>query len=147
MRAKEPIGTLWHCPTCGMNKPGEDYYADKRSPNGLKSQCKKCHTESAIRTRDKELHRANRRKSAARTREKNPDKYRARERNAPRRTGAKVDARRKLNLEVRKGTIVKPVICEDCGQCMRLTAHHEDYKRPLDVHWLCYLCHARRHRK
>lgn len=36
--------------------------------------------------------------------------------------------------------------CADCGSPHRIHAHHEDYSKPLEVVWLCYLCHAARHR-
>ncbi len=46
---------------------------------------------------------------------------------------------------LKKGVLVKPAVCEDCGQERQLEAHHLDYSRPLDVSWLCLLCHGREH--
>lgn len=36
--------------------------------------------------------------------------------------------------------------CEACGSPDSL-AHHEDYEKPLEVHWLCELHHQERHRQ
>jgi len=40
--------------------------------------------------------------------------------------------------------IVKP--CERCGNT-ETHAHHEDYEKPLEVNWLCKVCHGQRHRE
>jgi ribosomal protein S27AE len=37
--------------------------------------------------------------------------------------------------------------CERCGYGVGVCGHHEDYSRPLEVVWLCGLCHGRRHRE
>lgn len=41
--------------------------------------------------------------------------------------------------------IQKPTHCTRCGKQKRVVAHHEDYTQPLDVMWLCDVCHALRH--
>ena len=38
--------------------------------------------------------------------------------------------------------------CEDCNispEQEKIYGHHEDYNKPLEVVWLCQLCHMRRH--
>jgi ribosomal protein S27AE len=52
-----------------------------------------------------------------------------------------------LNKAVINGLIEKPMSCSDCGNITRLAAHHNDYNKALDVEWLCYECHGKRHRK
>lgn len=47
---------------------------------------------------------------------------------------------------VRKGELVRPDRCESCHAEKKLEAHHDDYSRPLDVRWLCRLCHKGWHR-
>ena len=45
---------------------------------------------------------------------------------------------------LRNGSIFRKP-CEVCG-LQNTHAHHDDYSRPLDVRWLCELCHVRIHR-
>ena len=137
----------WACSRCSRVLPPESFYKDKRSPNGLKAQCKECHTEGSIRTRDKENHRVKRRESARKRFLEDPEAFREKWRKRPRKVGPKVDARQIVHLALRIGAISRPQLCEACGERKRLTAHHDDYQKPLDVRWLCYLCHAQEHRK
>jgi hypothetical protein len=44
---------------------------------------------------------------------------------------------------VRRGTLT-PQPCEQCGNA-NAEMHHEDYDKPLDVKWLCRLCHLDLH--
>lgn len=45
---------------------------------------------------------------------------------------------------VKSGHLIRPDTCS-CGRYARITAHHDDYARPLDVLWLCAVCHKARH--
>lgn len=50
----------------------------------------------------------------------------------------------------KRGEIAKPSTCLDCGlgfPSSRLHGHHENYSKPFEVIWVCYVCHAKRHRK
>ncbi len=59
----------------------------------------------------------------------------------------KVWAQQVLNDWVRDGRIIKPKRCYECGEIKPLQAHHDDYKHPLRVYWLCTQCHGKRTRK
>lgn len=65
-----------------------------------------------------------------------------------RRATLKVRARRALQDAVRRGTVRKPSACQACGNGVdsaALHGHHDDYRKPLDVRWLCVSCHALEH--
>lgn len=54
-------------------------------------------------------------------------------------------AHKKLNNALKYGKIKKPKKCSECRQPRRLSAHHDDYSKPLEVVWLCWGCHKIRH--
>jgi hypothetical protein len=56
----------------------------------------------------------------------------------------KTKAQNQLNYAIRCGRMER-LACEKCGTCERVHAHHHDYSKPLDVHWLCYQCHKLAH--
>lgn len=60
----------------------------------------------------------------------------------------KSKARAKLNAAVQRGKI-KPLPCESFNNhCKgRIEAHHTDYKKPLEVVWLCAFHHREAHNK
>lgn len=137
----------WKCGTCREWRRSSEYYSDKRTPNGLKSSCKECHLACSLRTRNSDLARESNRLHMARARQKDPEKFRERDRLRKRPVDEKVRARSLLNGAVQCGRINKPQTCESCGVMGRITAHHENYSKPLDVKWLCYECHGALHRK
>jgi hypothetical protein len=42
---------------------------------------------------------------------------------------------------VRSGRLVRPKNCQRCGKACHPQASHDDYSKPLDVEWLCAMCH------
>jgi len=69
----------WLCPTCRLWQVRSNFYKDKRTGNGLKSQCKKCHNITTIESRDKENSRRINREHMRRARVSNPEKFRIRD--------------------------------------------------------------------
>jgi len=41
--------------------------------------------------------------------------------------------------------ISRPTHCDECRRECRPEGHHDDYSKPLDVRWLCRLCHKKWH--
>lgn len=56
----------------------------------------------------------------------------------------KTKARSLLRGHVRAGLIQKGP-CESCGSGDGVEGHHEDHSKPLDVKWLCQVCHQKTH--
>lgn len=54
-------------------------------------------------------------------------------------------ARRKVAYAVKSGKMIKPIKCSECDRETRLSAHHKDYSKPLEVLWLCGSCHKLKH--
>jgi hypothetical protein len=46
---------------------------------------------------------------------------------------------------VKRGTLVRPLRCAECGAAGEVRAYHLDYDLPLEVLWLCLSCHRERH--
>lgn len=136
------------CSTCGQIKAVDHFYADKRRPDGLKSQCKSCHTRGNLRTRNPDRKRETNAVYMARARAANPDKFRARDREASRRRikNERTEARREVHAALRAGRLARPSRCGRCGLACTPAAHHHDYSKPLEVEWLCSACHGKEHR-
>jgi len=148
MQRKEPKYengiTYWKCPTCGEWLPENYYYPSNQRPNRLTALCRKCHNQSNIKTRNHENAKRINREYMRRARKSNPAKFRKRELLASlkRPESEKTKARAILNAAVKSGKIVKPTNCSKCGKLRKLSAHHDDYSKPLEVRWLCYECHG-----
>jgi hypothetical protein len=59
----------------------------------------------------------------------------------------KIKAGDRIRDMVRSGKIKKPYKCELCSKKGLVHGHHEDYNKPLEVIWLCPVCHASCHKK
>ena len=57
----------------------------------------------------------------------------------------RVKAYNKINFALRKGKIKRPEICSICGNAGFIMGHHYDYSKPLDVIWVCWICHNKIH--
>lgn len=148
------------CSKCGETKAVEEFHRRPRASDGLTSWCGECGRNSS-----REWHARN----AARVRRARREEYaedleasRARNRARFRQRGElnvryererastpELKARQALRHAVQSGAVQKPSTCEVCGgevESRRLHGHHEDYSKPLDVEWLCTLCHGARHR-
>lgn len=132
------------CFKCNKEKPLSQFYKHPRMADGRLGKCKTCTktdvAENYEYKRDQyaeyERQRFQRpeRKAAIigyqqALRDKSPGKYRAR--NA-------------VSNAVRDGRLTK-LPCEVCGNSAQ--AHHDDYRRPLVVRWLCRKHHLEHHGK
>jgi hypothetical protein len=56
-------------------------------------------------------------------------------------------ARQAVYEAIKRGDLLKPTRCEDCGQEKPLQGHHESYEKEhwLEVRWVCRKCHRKIH--
>lgn len=147
------------CNKCQETKPLELFVKEKRCKDGRISVCRKCASyllrvkykkPPSEKTRDtvREYRRKNRQKEINRARER---------RHAERRLmlyPERALAHRQLRNAISRGDVKIQNICEDCGvENLKsssgktlIQAHHHDYSKPLDVIWLCVICHNKLHR-
>ena len=58
-----------------------------------------------------------------------------------------VSARGKISRAIKAGKLERPLNCSNCGGVRKISAHHQDYSKPLEVKWLCSSCHKLIHQK
>lgn len=80
-------------------------------------------------------------------RKENKEKYNEYQRKFKSKNRTQIDARRCVYYAVKGGILIKPLLCEICGENKPLQGHHEDYTKPLEVKWLCRTCHCQQHNK
>lgn len=54
-------------------------------------------------------------------------------------------AHQKVYFAIKNGLIKRPSVCEMCKREGRVLAHHKDYKKALDVLFVCQKCHNEIH--
>lgn len=151
---------LKRCFKCGEEKPIEEFYKHPQMADGHLNKCIECARADVKKNREgnqdyydkyekmraKLNHRVEARKEYAQTgrgRLVHTETCRRYRKNHP----EAYEAHKAVAIAVSSGRLVKPELCEDCGENRRLYAHHEDYSKPLDVNWLCSSCHRKRHIK
>lgn len=129
------------CFKCSRLLPISDFYRHKRMSDGTLNKCKEC-TRNDVSTNYRKRHgyyaayELERKRRPERKLQKKEYKKRRRQRNPD-----KDKARNKLSNAIRDGRVIRPEMCQMCGKSCKPEAHHTDYSRPLDVLWLCFICH------
>jgi hypothetical protein len=131
------------CTNCGQAKTMDDFFKDARASDGCRSRCKSCERHrprDAFKAKEQDRRYHQRHPGA-----KALANQAYRRRYPGKGSGVPQPAHRLVHNALRRGELVKPQVCQGCGQPARLDAHHDDYARPLAVRWLCRRCHAGRH--
>lgn len=129
------------CFKCGKRKPLLDFYRHKMMSDGHVNKCKECNKKDVISNRKSkiEYYREYDRTRGNRHKVGYMDEYKKRYKN-------KSNAVIMVNNAIRDKRLFKEP-CEVCGTKKYVHAHHDDYKRPLNVRWLCAAHHRQWHIK
>lgn len=137
-------------------KPLNDFYQHLAMADGRLNICKQCvknrvsqyraNNLGKIREYDRDRSQLPHRKEANRKRSRQSDYERQGRKRGPNHALIR-SAHSKTWAAIRSGTLLRPPACEWCGAVGPVDAHHEDYRLPLDVIWLCEPCHGARHRE
>lgn len=152
------------CFKCGNVKPLADFYKHKKMSDGHVNKCKECNKSDVKANRDlkSEYYKkydAWRFKNDPRVIDRHK-RYQSSEAGKVAMTAAKDKwitnnpekraAQVILCNAVRDGRVIKPLKCSKCDKfttSRRLHAHHHDYTKPVDVTWLCAMCHSEEHKQ
>lgn len=131
------------CFKCHQDLPLDCFYKHPKMKNGVVRKCKECNkkdvSENYAKNRkyysayDAKRYQTPKRKKlmqeySRRQRLKSPEKAIARSRTA---------------YAIRTGKLFR-MPCEKCGN-PKSQAHHDDYSKPLEVRWLCFVHHREAH--
>jgi len=129
------------CFKCGELKTLSMFYKHPQMPDGHVNKCKECNKKDVTKNRNLKItyyreydNERGSRRTADDTRvyrSNNPLKYRAHQ---------------LVGRAVLTGKLTKKP-CEVCSKVNTVQAHHDDYSRPLDVRWLCAVCHCSWHKE
>ncbi len=134
---EEAVAPFRTCTRCSVTRLTEHYPFSARGMGGRLRVCKPCMSAYSREYRRQAWKDPERRRRLL-TRSGNSD-YKL--------PKHKQVARSVVAWAVKCGDLVRPAICEDCGNERKVHGHHEDYSKPLEVIWVCSRCHGRRHRK
>ena len=144
------------CTECGATKELVDFYKHPGCRLGRFGKCKECllagqrlyrkHNPVKLREYERIRSKWEHRREAQRKRgkqEHRKEANRKRQREWRKRNTIKIKAYLAVTNAIKRGDLLRGE-CSNCGT-PNAQAHHEDYTKPLDVIWLCPICHAQEH--
>jgi hypothetical protein len=122
------------CTKCGEDKPLSEYYKHPNGGGGLDPKCKACaRAYVAGYYRKRKAQRQAEPAPVGRMSNETPGEFRARV---------------AVASALQEGRITKPEACQKCERTgVPLHAHHEDYRRLMEIWWLCGVCFHNRRRE
>lgn len=148
------------CFKCNILKPLSDFYKHKKMGDGHLNKCKSCtkkdthnHREDNLervreydRNRPNKIERCEKQKEYAKT-EKGKDVSAKGRNNYRYKYIDRYKAKVLFGNALRDGKVTRPDRCQHCNvECVQ-QGHHNDYSKPLDVVWVCVLCHTDFHNR
>jgi len=129
------------CKQCKITKCDSEFYVSN------KSKCKECVKSNVRENYQKNIEHyrsyertPNRKKSHNERQLANQKRYRSKH-------NKKYKVHGIVNNAIKTGELINPRICEKCDSKNHIVGHHDDYDKPLEVRWLCQVCHMDWHSK
>ncbi|KKM67249.1 hypothetical protein LCGC14_1472970 [marine sediment metagenome] len=135
------------CFKCNKEKGLTEFYKHSEMADGYLGKCKECAKKDATEHRNKNIERF---RAYDRQRNKLPHRLKQ---NAKcnlkyiRDNPLRYAANRLLRYAVETVKIIKPRACSICHKETKILGHHEDYCKPLEVIWVCQVCHKKIHKE
>lgn len=128
------------CFKCKETLPLDSFYKHPQMSDGRVNKCKECNKKDVRKNREDKIdyYRNYDRERGSRQDKHYLKKYRVS-------NPIKNRCRQLVNYALRVGHL-KRQPCESCGIDSRIHAHHDDYSKPLEVRWLCCICHNEWHK-
>lgn len=118
-----------------------EFYKHPKMANGHLGKCKEC-TGMDVQEHRRDNVEKIRAYDRRRAKFKCKDKVLAAQRRRRKQHPEKNNARQQAERAVKAGKIARRP-CYFCDSSDRVEMHHPDYFRPLQVYWLCCLCHRK----
>ena len=133
------------------NEKRKEYYEKNKEITLEKSKKRYWENHEQIRKRANEQNRTPERRAKANERgkiwaKKNKEKHVENAIKHRKKYPEKHVARQHIYWALKLGFMKQSEICEICKQTAKTQAHHDDYKKPLEVRWFCRSCHFEWHR-
>ena len=130
------------CFKCGCRKKLTEFYRHPMMADGHLGKCKECNKKDvreryALTIEERHEYDRKRYREPKRRMESALQLKLARLRNPQ-----KFKARRAVAYAIRTGKM-KATPCAKCKSTVKVQAHHHDYSKPLDIEWLCFVCHRK----
>ena len=131
------------CFKCEIEKPVDQFYRHPQMSDGRLNKCKDCAKRDVQMNRLDKIERY-RKYDRKRGNRQSIEYLRTYRKN----NASKYAAHSAVNNAVRSGKLHRSESCESCGSTDRwIHGHHDDYDKPLNVMWLCPVCHKQRHKE
>jgi ribosomal protein S27AE len=130
------------CSTCLVEKPLDQFHRNAARRLGRETRCKLC---ACRRVREHRAAHVEEYRERGRLADKTPKRRAYWKERLARRDPRLARAREAVKYALRIGRLERSP-CEACG-ASEVDAHHDDYSKPLDVRWLCRLCHSAHHKR
>ena len=134
------------CFKCNKTKNIYAFYRHKQMTDGHLGKCKECAKKDATEHRNKNIEKI---RKYDRIRATLPHRKRLSTKNCQAyriKYPLRFAATTILSNAIRSKKIEKPKRCSMCNKKTRIMGHHEDYYKPLNVIWVCQVCHKGLHK-